>query len=59
MIQKVLGCKLQLYIVKNNQLQSVSLLLTQVYEILVMETKPAQAISIIECDMQVGLLVWK
>ena len=26
----------------------------QVYEILVMETRPGQAISIIECDMQVS-----
>ena len=37
-----------------NALMKVSMLSLQVYEILVMETRPGQAISIIECDMQVS-----
>lgn len=30
----------------------------QVYELRVMETKPDKAVSIIECDMNVGMLIF-
>jgi len=31
----------------------------QIYELLVLETKPGNAVSIIECDMQVLILSWE